>query len=125
MSTEPLAATLDLSVVQRRQAMDSGVLSDYWALTKPEVNFLIAITTFAGFYLGCAATSRDVAFVSLINTVLGTMLVASGAGTLNQYIERRFDAQMRRTSRRPDTHRPSTPRSGEGWLVGIRRSLGD
>ena len=29
------------------------------------------------------------------------MLVASGASTLNQYAERRFDAQMRRTARRP------------------------
>jgi protoheme IX farnesyltransferase len=28
-------------------------------------------------------------------------LVASGTGTLNQYIEREFDAQMRRTARRP------------------------
>jgi len=101
MSTEPLAATLDISVVQGRQATDSGLVSDYLALTKPEVNFLIAITTFAGFYLGCAATSHDVGFVPLINAVLGTMLVASGAGTLNQYVERGFDAQMRRTSRRP------------------------
>jgi protoheme IX farnesyltransferase len=32
---------------------------------------------------------------------LGTLIVASGTGTLNQYIERRFDAQMRRTARRP------------------------
>jgi protoheme IX farnesyltransferase len=29
------------------------------------------------------------------------LLVASGTGTLNQYIERNFDAQMRRTARRP------------------------
>src|SRR5258708_18415392 len=28
-------------------------------------------------------------------------MVASGTGTLNQYSERRFDAQMRRTARRP------------------------
>jgi protoheme IX farnesyltransferase len=33
--------------------------------------------------------------------LLGTLLVASGTGTLNQYIERNFDAQMRRTARRP------------------------
>ena len=37
----------------------------------------------------------------LFNTLLGTLLVASGTGTLNQYIERKFDAQMRRTARRP------------------------
>jgi heme o synthase len=36
-----------------------------------------------------------------MNAVLGTLLVASGTGALNQYIERRFDAQMRRTARRP------------------------
>jgi heme O synthase-like polyprenyltransferase len=29
----------------------TAVLSDYWTLTKPEVNFLILITTFACFYL--------------------------------------------------------------------------
>jgi protoheme IX farnesyltransferase len=40
-------------------------------------------------------------FISLFNTLLGTLLVASGTGTLNQYIEREFDAQMRRTARRP------------------------
>jgi protoheme IX farnesyltransferase len=33
--------------------------------------------------------------------MVGTLLVASGAGSLNQYLERRFDAQMRRTDRRP------------------------
>lgn len=33
--------------------------------------------------------------------MLGTLLVASGTGALNQYTERRFDAQMRRTTRRP------------------------
>jgi protoheme IX farnesyltransferase len=39
--------------------------------------------------------------LSLFNTLLGTLLVASGTGTLNRYIEREFDAQMRRTARRP------------------------
>jgi protoheme IX farnesyltransferase len=37
----------------------------------------------------------------LFSTLLGTLLVASGTGTLNQYIERKFDAQMHRTARRP------------------------
>src|SRR6266849_1430033 len=78
-----------------------STLSDYWALTKPEVNFLILITTGVGFYLGCGSETRTFSFISLFNTLLGTLLVASGTGTLNQYIEREFDAQMRRTSRRP------------------------
>jgi heme o synthase len=75
--------------------------ADYWALTKPEINFLIAIATFAGFYLGLPSQLHGFPFMLLIHTLLGTLLVSSGAGALNQYIERRFDAQMRRTRRRP------------------------
>src|SRR5271170_1816092 len=87
------------------RAQDGGcfgsTLSDYWALTKPEVNFLILITTGVGYYLGCGNQARPLSFPALFNTLLGTLLVASGTGTLNQYIEREFDAQMRRTARRP------------------------
>jgi heme o synthase len=75
--------------------------SDCWALTKPEVNVLILITTFAGFYLGCASEGRACSLFALCNALFGTLLVASGTATLNQYIERDFDAQMRRTARRP------------------------
>jgi len=75
------------------------VLADYWTLTKPEVNFLILITTFAGFYLASPASHWRI--LLLFNTLVGTMLVASGTGTLNQYIERCFDSQMRRTAQRP------------------------
>jgi heme o synthase len=78
-----------------------STLSDYWALTKPEINFLILITTGVGFYLGCGSEARTFSFISLFSTLLGTLLVASGTGTLNQYIERNFDAQMRRTAHRP------------------------
>jgi heme O synthase-like polyprenyltransferase len=34
----------------------TGMLADYWTLTKPEVNFLILVTTFAGFYLASPAS---------------------------------------------------------------------
>ncbi len=75
--------------------------ADYWALTKPEINFLIAIATFAGFYLGCPTQLHVFPFMLLVHTLLGTLLVSSGAATLNQYVERHFDTQMRRTRRRP------------------------
>jgi heme o synthase len=74
---------------------------DYWELTKPEVNFLILICTFAGFYLGYPVHPEHFPWVRLTHTLLGTLLVASGTGTLNQYLERRFDALMRRTAIRP------------------------
>lgn len=78
-----------------------STISDCWTLTKPEVNFLIALATFTGFYLGHAHRSAYFPFTLLTCTLIGTLLVASGTATLNQYVERRFDAQMRRTARRP------------------------
>jgi heme o synthase len=77
------------------------ILGDYWALTKPEVNFLILVTTFAGFDLASKPGSGEFRIVPVIHTLLGTLLVASGTGTLSQFVERSFDAQMRRTARRP------------------------
>jgi len=56
---------------------------------------LIAIATVAAFCLGCDAP------IAYLHTGLGTVLVTSGASTLNQLIERKFDAEMRRTARRP------------------------
>jgi heme o synthase len=54
----------------------------------------------AGFYLASPPATAHWRLVPLLNTLLGALLVASGTGTLNQYIERHFDAQMRRTARR-------------------------
>jgi len=99
MVTRPLATLVPATSPTR--VVRSAVFSDYWALTKPEVNFLIVITTFAGFYLARTAGWRDFPFWLSINALLGTLLVASGTGTLNQYLERHLDAQMRRTARRP------------------------
>ena len=78
-----------------------ATISDCWTLTKPEVNFLIALATFTGFYLGHAHRAGPFPLSLSVRTLVGTLLVASGTGTLNQYIERRFDALMRRTARRP------------------------
>src|ERR1700746_710731 len=93
----PPTVTKQLASSESQDGHFTGsTLSDYWALTKPEVNFLILITTGVGFYLGCGSEARPFSLISLFNTLLGTLLVASGTGTLNQYIERNFDAQMRR-----------------------------
>jgi protoheme IX farnesyltransferase len=102
MATEPVLAALDVAVVRPSHGLArSGVLSSYWSLTKPEVNFLIAFTTAAGFWMGAPTSFAHFPWMSLLHTLVGTILVASGAATLNQLIELRFDAQMRRTARRP------------------------
>lgn len=82
-----------------RLAVWSATLANYWTLTKPEVNFLIVVTTLVGFHLGSPA--GQLRLFLLVHTLLGTLLVASGTATLNQYVERRYDARMRRTARRP------------------------
>ena len=110
MATEPVLAALDIAAVRRRHGLvRSGVLSGYWSLTKPEVNFLIAVTAAAGFWMGAPASFAHFPWTSLFHTLVGTVLVASGAATLNQLIELRFDAQMRRTARRPLVSRRIEP----------------
>jgi len=83
-------------------------IRDYYELTKPEVNLLILITTSAGYYLGNPSSFH---FSGLANTLIGTLLVASGTATLNQFMERSYDAQMRRTSNRPVASGRLAPRN--------------
>jgi protoheme IX farnesyltransferase len=101
MSSQSLATDFASCAAHTPRSSRLTLLPDYWALTKPEVNFLILITTFVGFYLASAKEGHPFSFAGLFNTLFGTLLVASGTGTLNQYLERKFDAQMRRTARRP------------------------
>ena len=70
----------------------------YVALTKPDVSFLVLITTAAGYYMGARG---PVAWLHLIHTVFGTMLIAGGTAALNHYVERDSDRLMRRTASRP------------------------
>jgi heme o synthase len=67
-------------------------------LVKARLNGLVLLSTASGFYLG----SRDaVDWVLLLHTLLGTGLLAGGAAALNQWMERDYDARMRRTRDRP------------------------
>src|SRR6266581_8495425 len=104
MAADPIliiATRPRLALARGQAGAIRSAAADYWALTKPEVNLLIAIATFAGFCVAVPGPLREFPWLRLVHTLLGTLLVASGTGTLNQYIERRFDAQMRRTARRP------------------------
>jgi protoheme IX farnesyltransferase len=82
-------------------------LRDYLTLTKPEVNLLILMTTSAGYYLGGRGGFH---LAGLLHTLIGTLLVASGTATLNQYLERAYDAQMQRTAQRPLVSGTVSPR---------------
>jgi heme o synthase len=94
-------------------------LRDYYTLTKPEVNLLILMTTSTGYYLASHGSFR---FARLINTLIGTLLVASGTATLNQWMERVWDRQMRRTANRPIPSGRMPP--FHALLFGITLSVG-
>jgi heme o synthase len=70
----------------------------YVVLMKPDVTFLVVITTMAGFYLG---SRGPLDWLLMVHTVCATMIVAGGTAALNQYVEREADAVMRRTAARP------------------------
>src|ERR1700723_4454027 len=65
----------------------------YVALTKPDVSFLVLITTAAGYYMGARG---PVNWLHMLQTVFATMLIAAGTAALNHYIERESDRYMRR-----------------------------
>jgi protoheme IX farnesyltransferase len=93
-------------------------ISDYYTLTKPEVNLLILMTTSAGYYLGNRGPFH---VTGLLSTLLGTLLVASGTATLNQWMERIWDGQMRRTANRPLPAGRVSPR--EAFIFGLLLSV--
>jgi len=82
--------TTELTLIGRANA--------YVALTKPDVSFLVLITTAAGYYMGARG---PLDCLNLVHTVFGTMLIAGGTAALNHYIERDSDRHMRRTASRP------------------------
>jgi protoheme IX farnesyltransferase len=73
-------------------------LSAYIELTKPRITSLIMLTSAAGFCLG---SRGPVDYFLLAHAMIGVMLLSSGIGTLNQYLERDLDGLMRRTADRP------------------------
>jgi len=114
-------ATAGLAVRQTRPAWRTR-LADYWVLTKPEVNFLVLISTLVGFYLG---ERHPLRWALLFHTLLGTLLVASGTATLNEFMERDWDARMRRTAHRPLPARRLAPAEafGFGMLLSVLGGL--
>jgi len=73
-------------------------IADYYELIKPRMNLLVLGTTAVGYYMAARGKTD---WLRVMHTLLGTALLAAGAAVLNQYFERRHDANMRRTARRP------------------------
>ena len=100
----------------------AAALAAYLSLTKPRLVLLVLVTVAVGFLLGARGQSHPVTLVTLAATLLGTALVAGGAGASNQWLERDRDARMRRTANRafPAGRSPPAEAAVFGGLLVLR-----
>lgn len=99
----------------------SGVaqtLRQYYELIKPRIALLIVISTAVGY---CYGVGQHFSFFTFVNTLLGTVLLAAGSATLNQWYERDLDALMTRTKMRPLPAGTITP--NQALLFGMAVSV--
>ncbi len=75
-------------------------MNAYLELTKPRITVFILMSTAIGFMCGSHVGAHWSLF-TLIHTIVGTALIASGTAALNQWYEREADAKMNRTKGRP------------------------
>jgi heme o synthase len=76
----------------------TNALSDYVLLMKPELTLLSVLTAVGSAFIALHGSKQ---YFLLVHTFIGTILIGGAAGVLNQYLERRYDAMMKRTERRP------------------------
>ena len=76
-------------------------IADYRELFKVRVTLMVVMTAWAGFYLGSMQSGISSVQPGLIEALFGIALVSAGSAALNECLERKHDAKMIRTSRRP------------------------
>ncbi|MCC6678879.1 MAG: protoheme IX farnesyltransferase [Phycisphaerales bacterium] len=100
IAAQPTCVTLPAELIAPAQ---TGLFRALVETTKPRITRLVTITSIVGFVM--AAIARTWTFESLatlaVAAIAGTALSAAGANALNQWMERRRDALMRRTAGRP------------------------
>lgn len=103
-------------------AVKHSLLDDYAQLFKVRVTSLIVMTAWTGFYMGAAKSSVPATSWTLFHALLGIGLTCAGSAALNEVLERRVDALMRRTKNRP---LPSGRMSlAAGLIAGLAATLG-
>lgn len=94
-------------------------LLGYLSLTKPRVIELLLVTTIPAMLL---ASRGSADLILILNTLVGGMLAAGGANTLNCVADADIDKVMKRTERRP-LARATVPRS-HALVFGLALSVG-
>ena len=94
-----MSTTTQPMVFLRTQA--TSLLRDYAELMKLRVTTLIVMTAWCGYYFGAQKAGVSSLSWGLFHALLGIGLVSSGTAALNEVIEYKVDANMRRTAQRP------------------------
>ena len=94
-----------------------SLLSAYATLFKLRVSLMVLITAAAGIYLGSLRSGVSPFTLDSLYAIVGIAVVTCGSSALNQVLERRSDARMKRTAARPMvTGRISLP---HGLILGF------
>jgi protoheme IX farnesyltransferase len=91
----------------------------YVELTKPRITAMVLLTVCVGYAIAPHSASTP---LTLLNVLIGAALSCSGAGALNQLMERRVDSEMDRTRFRPLPAHRVTPL--HAFTIGATLSLG-
>ena len=84
--------------MKRKPSPATSQLGAFFELTKPRITFLILVSTALGFYLG---SQGEINLIQFAVTIIGTFLLAGGAGAINHFVEKDLDKLMDRTQSRP------------------------
>ena len=95
------SVTTSTTLSAAKTVAEPGLFADYATLFKVRVTVMVIITAAAGFYLGSLASGISPFHAGLVQALAGIAVVTCGSSALNQALERRTDALMRRTSSRP------------------------
>ena len=101
-----------------KSVSEKSAFAVFCELVKARLTALVLITTLVGFYAG---SSSPVNYWKMLHALLGTALLACGASALNQLLERKLDARMRRTEDRPLPSGRLTPDAV--LLIGVGLSI--
>lgn len=90
-------STSTITVPRRRVSLLSRTM-DYIELTKPRISVMVLVTVAVSAFVARWGQPDP---LTVFHVLLGTLLTAASASALNQWLERRRDALMERTSDRP------------------------
>ena len=98
-----------------------SVLGDYAQLFKVRVTTLIVVTAWAGCYMASSKSGVPSLSWTLFNALWGIGLTCAGSAALNEVVEYKLDALMKRTRNRPIPGGRMDLTTG--WIAGITATL--